>query len=208
MLYGQSTSAGSCGHFKFHTKRDATRGSLPRENRQADQGGELGCNLQERTGDGAADRRDGLSSSTKSGGFWRNDPMHHNLSRRCTFIERGRLIAASAIPGYPSNLAVRAYSPSSGRHHYVCTSALAALLLACSSDSGQQETGIQIGGTIRNLRLDGLVLQCRDQFVSVPAAATRFTFQHRVPVGAENPVQIVSAPPGQLCRITQRLGPF
>src|SRR2546422_9880220 len=24
MLYGQSKSAGSCGHFKFHTKRDAT----------------------------------------------------------------------------------------------------------------------------------------------------------------------------------------
>ena len=44
--------------------------------------------------------------------------------------------------------------------------------------------------------------------MSVPAGATRFTFQHRVPVGAENPVQIVSAPPGQLCRITQRLGPF
>src|SRR3954468_4032816 len=24
MLYGESKSAGSCGHFKFHTKRDAT----------------------------------------------------------------------------------------------------------------------------------------------------------------------------------------
>jgi hypothetical protein len=24
MLYGELKSAGSCGHFKFHTKRDAT----------------------------------------------------------------------------------------------------------------------------------------------------------------------------------------
>jgi hypothetical protein len=25
MLYAESKSAGSCGHFKFHTKRDATQ---------------------------------------------------------------------------------------------------------------------------------------------------------------------------------------
>src|SRR5260370_29937748 len=31
MLYGQSKSAGSCGHFKFHTKRDATKGEDPKQ---------------------------------------------------------------------------------------------------------------------------------------------------------------------------------